>query len=240
MTQPSDFASGSASDSASDSAHEKALSKAIRERRATPSFLPDPVPESDLKKILAAGLSAPSAYNLQPWRFVVVRDAAQRVRLRQAAMNQPKVEEAPVVMVACADLEGWRSGNLDEIIRISQQHGYGDEARYESMRKNIAKFFGSVPGAAGGLAPDFAVWANRQTMIAFTTMMWMAEVLGYDTAPMEGFHEDQVKAALGIPDHVRVVALLAIGHRKGDDKLFAGRLPMQHTVFADKWANPLR
>jgi nitroreductase len=107
------------------------------------------------------------------------------------------------------------------------------------MRKNIANFFGATPGTAGGLAPDFAVWANRQTMIAFTTMMWMAEVLGYDTAPMEGFYEDQVKATLGIPAHVRVVALLAVGHRKGEDKLFAGRFAMQRTVFAEKWGNPI-
>jgi nitroreductase len=217
---------------------EKTLSQAIKDRRATLSFLPDPVPENDLKKILEAGLSAPSAYNLQPWRFVVVRDAEQRARLRQAAMKQPKVEEAPVVIVACADLEAWRNGDLDEIIRLARQHGYGDEAGYASMRKNIANFF-SAPGNAGGLAPDFAVWANRQTMIAFTTMMWMAEVLGYDTAPMEGFHEDQVKATLGIPAHVRVVALLAIGHRKGEDKRFAGRFAMQRTVFAEKWGDPI-
>ena len=223
---------------ASDSTSEKTLSQAIKDRRATPGFLPDPVPENDLKKILEAGLSAPSAYNLQPWRFVVVREAEQRGRLRQAAMNQLKVEEAPVVIVACADLEGWRSGDVDEIIRLARQHGYGDEERYASMRKNIANFF-SAPGNAGGLAPDFAVWANRQTMIAFTTMMWMAEVLGYDTAPMEGFHEDQVKATLGIPAHVRVVALLAIGHRKGEDKRFAGRFAMQRTVFAERWGNPM-
>src|ERR1035441_136403 len=254
---------------ASDSSPEKTLSEAVNDRRATPSFLPDPVPENDLKKILEAGLSAPSAYNLQPWRFVVVREAEQRARLRQAAMKQPKVEEAPVVIVACADLEGWRSGDLDEIIRLARQHGYGDEARYASMRKNIANFFGATPGrdagdrdagdepryasmrknmaiffgappgAAGGLAPDFAVWANRQTMIAFTTMMWMAEVLGYDTAPMERVYEDQVKATLGIPAHVRVVALLAIGHRKGEDKRFGGRFAMQRTVFAEKWGNPI-
>jgi nitroreductase len=221
-----------------DSRSEKALSQAIKDRRATPSFSSDPVPDNDLKKILEAGISAPSAYNLQPWRFVVVREVEQRARLRQAAMKQPKVEEAPVVIVACADLEGWRSGDLDEIIRLAQQHGYGDEARYASMRKNIANFF-SAPGNAGGLAPDFAVWANRQTMIAFTTMMWMAEVLGYDTAPMEGFYEDQVKATLHIPAHVRVVALLAIGHRKGEDKRFAGRFAMQRTVFAEKWGRPI-
>jgi nitroreductase len=223
---------------ASDASSERTLSQAIKDRRATLSFLPDPVTENDLKKILEAGLSAPSAYNLQPWRFVVVREAEQRARLRQAAMKQLKVEEAPVVIVACADLEGWRTGDLDEIIRLAQQHGYGDEARYASMRKNIANFF-SAPGNTGGLAPDFAVWANRQIMIAFTTMMWMAEVLGYDTAPMEGFYEDQVKTTLGIPAHVRVVALLAIGHRKGEDKRFAGRFAMQRTVFAEKWGNPI-
>ena len=221
-----------------DSRPEKALSQAIKDRRATPSFSSDPVPENDLKKILEAGISAPSAYNLQPWRFVVVREKKQRARLRQAAMKQSKVEEAPVVIVACADLEGWRNGDLDEIIRLAQQHGYGDESRYAGMRKNIANFF-SAPGNAGGLAPDFAVWANRQTMIAFTTMMWMAEVLGYDTAPMEGFHEDQVKATLGIPAHVRVVALLAIGHIQGEDKRFAGRFAMQRTVFSERWGNPM-
>jgi len=225
--------------STSGSTAEKKLSQAIRDRRATPGFFADPVPDHDLKKILEAGLSAPSAYNLQPWRFVVVRDHEQRARLRQAAMKQPKVEEAPVVVVACADLEGWRSGDLDEVIRLAQQHGYGDEARHASMRKNVAGFFGSAPGTAGGLAPDFAVWANRQTMIAFTTMMWMAEVLGYDTAPMEGFYEDQIKATLGIPARVRVVALLAIGHRKGEDKRFAGRFAMQRTVFAEKWGEPI-
>src|SRR6202521_3235802 len=129
MTQPSDRRS------------RKTFSQAVKDRRATPGFLPDPVPENDLKKILDAGLSAPSAYNLQPWRFVVVREIEQRTRLRQAAMNQPKVEEAPVVIVACADLKGWHSGDLDEIIRLAQQHGYGDEACPAQMRKNIANFF---------------------------------------------------------------------------------------------------
>ena len=214
---------------------EKPFSVAIRDRRATPSFLPDPVPEADLKKILVAGLAAPSAYNLQPWRFVVVRDRENRRLLRRAAMNQPKVEEAPVVIVACADLDAWKTGDLDEVIRLAQTHGWGDDVRHASMRKNVTKFFGATPGSSGAVAPDFAVWANRHTMIAFTTMMWMAEVLGYDTAPMEGFDEEQVKSAFRIPEQVRVVALLAIGRRQGTDKPFGGRFPISRTVFADEW-----
>jgi nitroreductase len=219
-------------------APEKTLSVAIVERRATPGFLPDTVPEADLRRILEAGLLAPSSYNLQPWRFVVVRSTEQRARLREAAMHQPKVEEAPVVIVACGDPQGWRT-NLDEELRVAQEHGWGGEKEHASVRKNVTRFFESGPGNAGGTAPDFAVWVNRQTMIAFTTMMWMAEVLGYDTAPMEGFYEDKVKAALGIPEQVRVVVLLAIGRRKGEDKRFAGRLSMAQTVFAENWGNSM-
>src|SRR5437870_12787345 len=54
------------------------------------------------------------------------------------------------------------------------------------------------------------MWVTKQTMIAATTMMWMAEALGYDTGPMEGFDEDKVREVLGVPEHVRVLFLLAL------------------------------
>lgn len=221
-------------------AAEKPLSEVVRERRATPSFESTPVHEADLKKIIEAGLSAPSGYNLQPWRFVVVRDPEQRKRLREAAMNQAKVEEAPVVVVACGDKDGWRNGDLEETLRIASQHGYGGPEQHEKARRSVTKFLGGTPGDAGGLAPDFGVWVNRHVMIAFTHMMLMAEVLGYDSAPMEGFYESKVKALLKLPESVRVVALLAIGRLKGPDKPFGGRFPMSRVCFAEEWGNPLQ
>ena len=216
-------------------AAEKLLSEVIRERRATGSFEPIPVHDEDLKKILRAGLEAPSGYNLQPWRFVVVRDPEQRKKLRAAAMGQPKVEEAPVVVVACGDPLGWRDGDLDEMLRLAKEHNYGGEAEHAAARRNITAFLGGTPGSAGGIAPDLGVWVNRHVMIAFTHIMLMAEALGYDTAPMEGFLEDKVKATLGIPERVRVVALLAIGRRKGDDKPYGGRFELDRVFFAEEW-----
>src|SRR6478736_4570162 len=79
------------------------LSEAITERRATPSFDGSPIPDNVLSAILRAGLESPSGYNLQPWRFVVVRSAEQKRRLREAAMGQSKVEEAGAVIVCCGD-----------------------------------------------------------------------------------------------------------------------------------------
>ncbi len=217
---------------------EKLLSAVLRERRATPHFDSSGVDEDDLRQILEAGREAPSGYNLQPWRFIVVRDAEQRRRLRAAAMGQPKVEEAPVIIVCCGDPEGYSRGDLDEVLRIGKEHGFSDEARNQQMRQAVHSAL-DHPGPAGAVRPDRAVWVNRQVMIAFTTMLWMAEALGYDTAPMEGFVEDKVREVLRIPERVRVVALLAIGRLDGSDKPYGGRFPLSRIAFEEQWGKPL-
>ena len=116
-------------------AAEKPLSQAIKERRATPSFEDVPIHTADLEKIIRAGLEAPSGYNMQPWRFVVVRDAEQKKKLRQAAFGQPKVEQASAVIVACGDPQGWKDGDLEEMLRISAQHGFNDPAESARCRR---------------------------------------------------------------------------------------------------------
>ncbi len=209
---------------------EKRLTQAIRERRATPAFSSVPVPGDDLQQILRAGLEAPSGYNLQPWRFVVVRDPAQRKRLRAAAMDQEKVEQAPVVIVACADPDSWPE-DLEESIRIGREHGFNDEAQIAAKRKGAHAYLGAHP--------DLGMWVTRQTMIAATTMMWVAEALGYDTAPMEGFYEQQVREVLGVPKHVRVIFLLAIGRLEDEDKKYPGRFAPSRSVFAECYGNQL-
>ena len=218
---------------------EKLFSAAVKERRATPSFEDVPIPGADLEMIVRAGLEAPSGYNLQPWRFVVVRDREQRKRLRAAAFGQPKVEEASAVIVACGDPLGWKDGDLEEMIRLAKAHGYGGDQQHAGARAAITGFLGGTPGKAGGVEPAFDLWANRHTMIAFTTMLWAAETLGYDTAPMEGFEEDKVKALLKIPGRVRVVALLAIGRRKGAEKPYGGRFDPERTVFGEEWGRKM-
>lgn len=220
-------------------AGERPLSEVIAERRATSSFEHVPIHAADLQRILRAGLEAPSGYNLQPWRFVVVRDGEQKKKLSQAAFGQPKIAETSAVIVAMGDPKGWQNGDLDKMLEQAAEHGYGGPKEHEVMRRNITGFLGGSPGAAAGLAPSYDLWVNRQVMIAFTTIMWMAEALGYDTAPMEGFEEDKVKALLHVPDRVRVVALLAIGRRKGPDKPYGGRFDPSHTVFAEEWGKKI-
>jgi nitroreductase len=210
---------------------EKTLTQAIAQRRATPSFDGAPIPPSDLKRILEAGLNAPSGYNMQPWRFVVVRTPEQRRRLRAASYNQAKVEEASVVIVACGDADGWRNGDLEEMLRLGRQGGM-TENYAEQAAVTIPYFLGNHP--------NLPAWLCKQVMLAFTTMMLMAEVLGYDTAPMEGFEADKVCEVLKLPLSYHVVALLAIGHLRGpDDKFNGGRFSMRRIVFDGEYGKPI-
>ena len=178
-----------------------------------------------------AGLHAPSGHNIQPWRFVVVQSPEQKKRLREAAYNQGKVEEASAVIVACGDADGWRSGDLEEMLRMGREGGM-PENYAEQAKVNIPNYLSNHP--------NFAMWLNRHVMIAFTTMLLMAEVLGYDTAPMEGFEQEKVREILKLPLSYHVVALLGIGHLKGNDKFQGGRFNLARTVFAEEFGKPIK
>ena len=76
--------------------------QAIEQRRSVRSYADQEVEEEKVRKVLEAGIRAPSANNRQEWRFVVVRDPELRTELIDAAHGQRFVGEAPVVIVACA------------------------------------------------------------------------------------------------------------------------------------------
>ncbi|MGQ9759807.1 MAG: nitroreductase family protein [Candidatus Methanomethylicaceae archaeon] len=76
--------------------------EALERRRSIRSYLPDPVPENIVERILEAGNLAPSAGNIQPWHFIVVTDKAKRAAL-SAGRFAKFVSEAPVVIVGCGN-----------------------------------------------------------------------------------------------------------------------------------------
>ncbi len=210
----------------------KTLSEAIHDRRSTPSFDGSPIPPADLRRILEAGLHAPSGYNVQPWRFIVVQSPEQRRKLRGASYNQAKVEEASAVIVACGDADGWRR-DLDLMLQMGRDGGMPES--YAAQARS------SVPNYLSSFSPDqMKAWLNKQVMIAYTHMLLMAEVMGYDTAPMEGFEQDKVHEVLRLPLSYTVVALLTIGKLQGPDKFDGGRFDLAHTVFAEEYGKPLK
>jgi nitroreductase len=207
----------------------KSLTEILLERRATNHFTDEEVPEEYLEAILQLGGQAPSGYNLQPWRFIVVRDAENRKRLQSVAFNQPKVAEAPVVIIAVGMKEEWKE-RADEIFEEGAKRGAGKLDGWEAYRDGALQFLTGMQ--------TMPVWVNRHTMIAFTTMMYVAEAYGFDTAPMEGFDAAGIKREFGIPEEGEVCALLAIGRAAHPDKAYPGRFELGRIFFTERFGEP--
>jgi nitroreductase len=80
--------------------------KAIKSRRTIRRFKPSPIHAETLQSILEAGRWAPSFSNLQPWRFIVIRDQGLKNALDKAARESVLhlgIHEAPVVILVCVD-----------------------------------------------------------------------------------------------------------------------------------------
>jgi nitroreductase len=208
----------------------KPLTEVLLDRRATSHFKPDAVPEEYLEAILQFAAQAPSGYNLQPWRFIVVREKKNRERLQKAAFNQEKVGEAPVVIIAFAIKDDWKN-YIDAIFDEGVRRGYGKPESVQAIKKQAADFLEK------GISPP--VWLNRHTMIAVTTMMLVAETYGLDTAPMEGFDPQVVAREFSLPENAEIIALLAIGYGKEPDKPYGGRFALAEIVhdehFGRRW-----
>jgi nitroreductase len=76
--------------------------KAIKNRFSCRHFSPRPIEPEKLGRVLEAARLAPSAKNLQDWRFVIVTDPDLRRAVAEAAANQSFVAEAPAVIVGCS------------------------------------------------------------------------------------------------------------------------------------------
>jgi nitroreductase len=205
-----------------------ALEDIVIQRRATPHFTSEPVPGEVIDTALSVASQAPSGYNLQPWRFLVLTDAEQREKLRAAAFGQEKIGEAPLMIVAMAGRSDWQS-RADDIFRTRAARTGTDWAQVVPVKQGALAFVGKLPPG---------VWENRQVMIAFTYLLLAFEFQGWDTAPMEGFDAAAVRRAFALPDDTEVVALLAVGRAREHDPVHPGRLPVSEIAYREQFGTP--
>ncbi|WP_411282297.1 nitroreductase family protein [Gemmatimonas sp.] len=186
-------------------------------RHSVRSYLDIPVTDDELQTLLELTGRAPSAFNLQPWRFIVVRDQAIKNALKEAAYGQKQVGEAPVVIAIYADMDD-AMANLAEVVH--------PDLTTEKRASTIAMLENNF----GGMTPEArANWANGQANIALGYLLLIAKSEGFDTSPMLGFEPDRVKAILGIPTGATITAMVALG-RGADDGFRSHRHAVERTT----------
>ncbi len=174
-------------------------------RRAINFFDPErDVPEDLLRQVIEDAAKAPSSFNLQPWKLMVLRDPERKAALRAAASDQPKITEAPVVLIVMGDRDGWKEGN--DTLEKHFKHNLLPEQR--------EWFISATLGLYGRNSDTTQAFANKNAGLFAMSLMYAATNRGLQTHPMDGFDHDAVRKEFAIPDNYWVSMLIAVGHLK--------------------------
>ena len=178
----------------------------IKERRSINYFdAGREISDDKIIELLQLANLSPSSFNLQPWKVIVVKNTERKKVLRQCALNQPKVEEASVVLIMVADPKALEE-NRERVLDSWQELGY----MKPEMREMYAELMKNLYGTEDSLRRK--IFAVKNTALYAMNVMIVAKGLGIDTHPMDGFDEDCIKKEFNIPDDKIIPMLIAVGY----------------------------
>ncbi|MFN7023600.1 MAG: nitroreductase family protein [Pseudorhizobium sp.] len=174
----------------------------IEQRVSANMFDPSHVlTDAEIERLVHLATRAPTAYNLQNWRFIAVRTPESKARLRCVAHDQPKVSDAAVTFIICGVLPDHEV--LAERLRPSVEAGFMPAAMVAGWQEGARQQY-----ADPRVARDEAV---RSATFGAATLMHATDAMDLASGPMVGFDAEGVARAFGLmPDEVPVL-LLAVG-----------------------------
>lgn len=205
-----------------------AVYKAIYNRRdVRDQFLPKPVDDDVLMRLLDAAHHAPSVGFMQPWNFITIRDAARKQQVHQAfaKANQEALalfKDERQALYASLKLEGILKAPVNLCITCDRTRG------------------GKVVlGRTHNCQMDI-----YSTVCAVQNLWLAARAEGIGVGWVSIYHDADMHRILGIPDHIEIIAYLCLGYveelfdepeleRKGWRK----RIPLQNLIFEEDWGS---
>ena len=178
--------------------------EAIEKRRSIRKFKQDPVPEDYIIALIEAARLAPSASNTQPWRFKIVSDDETKAKLAEAAYHQSFIAQAPVVLVCCADLQGY----FDGITARSQE--FGKEGALEETMMRVLR--GRAEQLKSMNVQELAPGIAFNVAIAVEHIVLRALDFGLGSCWVRMLDEQKIKAIFNWENNIHVVALLPLGY----------------------------
>ena len=254
--QSSSSGSNSSNSSSSSSSLSTAFEEIAKTRQYTWSFdAKRPIPPPLLTKLLEVSQTAPSSFNLQPFKVIAVRGTDAKAALSASMLgpgNGQRVRDAPVTIVYISDKEPMR---LTRQLMAIETAGGADASYVNSLPAILGSLFGNngfistrirrlVTHMASPLAPapviptDLTAWAIKNTIFSAQTFMLACAAEGVATAPMEGFDERRLCFALGVPpERYSIPLVVAVGYPKGTSAAVRPkkRYALQDICFSDRY-----
>ncbi len=196
--------------------------EAINSRRAVKWYdAQHKMPGETFHTLMQHAILAPTAFNIQNWRFVRVTDPQQRKAIRTAAWDQAQVTDASELLVLCFDTKAWDR----------------EPARYwRNAPQEVQDFL--LPALADYYSGKPQIERDegmRSCGLAGMAIMLAARELGYDTCPMDGFDYEAVGRIIGLPDDHAIAFMIAIGQGTQAPWPRPGQLPLQDVMFENRF-----
>lgn len=197
--------------------------EAIYTRRAIKGFDPSHrLSEAEITRLLDAAIQAPTSFNIQHWRFVVVTDPELRKQLRAAGYDQAHITDSSVLIITTGDIKAWKKDPQRYWVNAPKEVG-----------DMLVGWIGPFHEGREELQRDEA---NRSIGMAMQTIMLAARGMGLDSCPMIGFEFDKVAKLINLPaDHV-LGPMIAVGKRVKEPWPKPGQLPLSEVVVRDRFA----
>jgi nitroreductase len=197
--------------------------EAIETRRSVKHFDPaDRMTDAEVARLIALAKLAPSSFNMQNYRFVLVRDPALRKQIRAVAWDQAQVTDASLLVILCGDLQAHAKNP-------QRYWAHAPQEVQDILVPALTPFYEGKPK----IIRDEAM---RSTGFAGMTLMLAARELGYDSCPMVGFDAEAVSKLIRLPDDHALSFMLAIGKQIKPVWPRGERLPDSEVVIEDRFS----
>ncbi|MDU1323212.1 nitroreductase family protein [Clostridium sporogenes] len=180
------------------------LKKIIEERRSANNFIEGvKIPDKDFTEIFELLKLAPSCFNIQHSNYLVVTDEEKKEQLRKAAFNQYKVHTASAVILVLGDKLAYK--NSENIYSGMLNLGIMSKLDYDNIVRDINNLY-------EGRGEDFQrSEAIRNTSLSAMMFMLIAKDKGWDTCPMIGFNQEEVRQIFNIPENYEIALMITMG-----------------------------
>ncbi len=178
--------------------------EAIENRRSIRKFKPDCISDEMIMAILESARLAPSGCNAQPWRFKIVKDEETKKKLQEISYNQKFVSQAPVVLVVCADVQGYLDGRTSGIQDLGEIGVFDSEICNILHKKTKQKSEMSLEVLRKSVAFNVAIAVEHIVLRALD--------FGLGTCWMKLIDEKEIRELFGWDENIYPVALLPIGY----------------------------
>jgi nitroreductase len=168
------------------------------------------VEEQELQRVFELTTKAPTAFNLQPYRFIVLdSDEAMNKAVESVPPVNKWISHAEKIVVLIADEE--IDVNADRVLDHKLDEDRIDEEKAENLRQMYEDYKNRDEVFMTG-------WLTRNTIIPATFFMLACRTQGIGSCPVRGFDQDQVSEKLDLKESERPMLLLPIGYPKDDDE----------------------